>query len=218
MKKGVVSATVLFLSAAGPALAQETAPKTALLTTRNAPQPVPPQQQLTPPKETPAAPAEAPPSAPNDAPPNPIAAPPPLYVIPPPLPAYIDIAEIEALEESGHDQVVTGNVLLAAAGAIGVTGIGLLISSSSSQNCTTTVNSGHLVYEQCGASALGSAGGFAILLGVLLTIPGSSLQESGQRDLARAEQLRRNACNSCSVSVRPKISREGGGAELALKF
>ncbi len=212
MKKGVVSATVLLLSLAGSALAQETAPKTALLTTPNAPQPIPPSQQLAPPKESPATPAEAPPA---ETPPNPIASTPPLYVIPPPLPAYIDIGEIESLEESGHDQVVTGNVLLAAAAAIGVTGIGLLIASSSSQTCTVTRAGNGAIYESCGSSALGSAGGFGILLGVLLTIPGSSLQESGQRDLARAAQLRRQACNLC---VRPKISRDGAGAELALKF
>jgi hypothetical protein len=59
-------------------------------------------------------------------------------------------------------------------------------------------------------------GGFSILLGVLLTIPGSSLQESGQRDLARAAQLRRVACQT--LCVRPKISPNGASAELALKF
>jgi hypothetical protein len=126
------------------------------------------------------------------------------------------------MESQGHEALVTGNALLATGAAMVAVGVGMLIAgdSFSDGNCGGgwNQNTGHRYWNSgnCGPSTLSSFGSATIFLGVAALIPGGASREAGQRDLARADAMRQRLCRY--LSVRPKVSRDGAGAELALKF
>ena len=154
-----------------------------------------------------------PPSSPELVPPA------PLYALPPGLPTP---EQIEALESSGHESLVTGNALLATGAAMVAVGVGMLIAGDtfSDGDCGQGWHqgAGHRYWSSgsCGPSSLSSFGSATIFLGVAAMIPGGASREAGLHDLARAESMRQRLCRYWSL--RPKVSRDGASAELALKF
>jgi hypothetical protein len=139
---------------------------------------------------------------------------PPYYAVPGP-----DLAQIDALESTGHHKKRVGAILLGFGGALALAGTGLMIAGAWHEGYACgPYHDHHYRFDgahTCGSESLVIAGGVASLFAIGAIIPGASIYASGGHDVADARDLRRRYWGSVSLS--PAISHAGAGIELALR-